>query len=61
VESKDLAKLEPIDIYIAGEKFTLEPREYVVSRLSLHIACNTHMGHITKHTLYTQSCIKITY
>ena len=31
VSSQDVPNLEPIHIYIAGQKFTLEPSEYLVS------------------------------
>jgi len=31
VKSKDVPNLQPIHIYIAGEKFTLEPSAYLVS------------------------------
>jgi len=34
VESQDVPNLQPIHIYIAGEKFTLEPSAYLVSWLS---------------------------
>ena len=34
VKSQDVPNLEPIHIYIAGEKFTLEPSAYLVSWLS---------------------------
>jgi hypothetical protein len=50
VDSKDVPNLEPIHIYIAGDKFTLKPDSYVVSLLSLNIKWerseNTHCIHI---------------
>jgi len=34
VSREDVPNLDPIHIYIAGQKFTLEPSEYLVSWLS---------------------------
>jgi hypothetical protein len=47
VASVDVAKLEPITVYIAGARFTLEPRDYAVSWPALRIAIsrNTHHTH----------------
>lgn len=42
VDSKDVPNFEPIHIYLAGDKFTLEPNDYVVSLLSLNINWEDH-------------------